>query len=144
MRGKDIVMLTASVVLAAALLWQLADRGGPYFNHPVTIVEHVARQKHDTRDALLLLPRVRPLLPRNATVTCFHPRDGKWQYDAASFHAAIGQLPQQFVLPPFSAAENIPKETMVRYVVALETPFTNPSYRLVKEFPDGRLYEVVR
>ena len=138
------VMLVASVALVVALVLVLGARGGPYFNHPVTVVEHVARQKHDTRDALLLLPRVRPLLPRGATVACFHPVNGKWQYDAASFHAAIGQLPQQFVLPAFSAAEGIPKETMVRYVVALDTPFTNPSYRLVQEFPDGRLYEVMR
>ena len=58
---------------AIAFVNRLYTRGGPYFARPVTIVDHVGPQKHETRDALILLPKVRPLLPRGAHVTCFEP-----------------------------------------------------------------------
>lgn len=141
---RQTVILLSAILLLAALVVLLVRRGGPYFVRPATIVDHVAPQKHDTRDALLVLPRVRPLLPRGATVTCFHPRNGKWQSDMGSFHAAIAELPHQFVIPPFSAAEDIPKKTLVEYVIALGEPLTHPSYRVIAEFPEGRLYQVMR
>jgi hypothetical protein len=87
---------------------------------------------------------VRPLLPVGAQVTCFHPVDGKWTYDIAAFHTAAALLPQQKVLPPFSAAENLPKDSYVEYVIALEGWFTNPAYRSIADFPEGRLYQVQR
>jgi hypothetical protein len=134
-----------SILLLAFFAYILYDRGGPYFDRPATIVEHVLREKHDTRDALLLLEDVRPLLPRGAQVACFSPdKEGKFRNDTAAFHAAVAALPRQFVLPPFSAAEGIPKNTLVEYVVAVDNPFTHPDYKLEAEYPTGRLYKVVR
>ena len=132
-------------IILLAFAWVLFDRGGPYFDKPATVVEHVYRKKHDMRDALLALDDIRPLLPRGAQVACFSPdKEGKFRNDTASFHAAVAALPNQFVLPPFSAAEGIPKNTMVEYVIAVDNPFTHPDYHLEAEYPTGRLYKVVR
>jgi hypothetical protein len=134
-----------SVLLLLAFVYVLYARGGPYFDRPATVVEHVYPKKHDTRDALLLLEDIRPLLPRGAQVACFSPdAEGKFRNDTASFHAAVAALPYQMVLPPFSAAEGIPKNTLAEYVVAVDNPFTHPDYRLEAEYPTGRLYKVVR
>lgn len=141
---KNRVAIAACVVLLGALIFILYDRGGPYFELPETVVDHVFRQTHDLRDPLLVLPLVRPLLPWDAKVACFRPLNGKWQYDTASFHAAVAVLPHQQVLPAYAAGEDVPKENLADYVVAIDGPFTHPAYRLEAEFPTGKLYKVVR
>jgi hypothetical protein len=134
----------ATLVLLAAFLHRLYTRGGPYFQRPVTIVDHVGPVQHETRDALVLLPRLRPLLPRGAEVTCFRPVEGQERYDMPNYFAAVGQLPQQTVLPPFVAGLTVPREQLNEYVIAVGEPFTHPAYRVIAEFPEGRLYKVVR
>jgi len=51
---------------------RLYTRGGPYFTRPETIVDHVGLTAR-TRDALVLLPKVRRLLPRGARGHVFEP-----------------------------------------------------------------------
>ena len=126
------VLTILALLLTAALIGRLYTRGGPYFERPETIVDHVGRGRHATRDALVLLPKVRPLLPRGAQVTCFRPVDGgRPREDSDNFLAAVGQLPEQSVLPPFARAE---------YVVAVREPFVESGYTQIAEFPEGRLY----
>lgn len=141
---KDRVTTAASFILLLALIQVLYMRGGPFFRPPATIFDHVFVETHEARDAMLVLPRVRPMLPRGAKVTCFRPANGKWQWDVPDFHAAITELPQQVVWPPFSASEDIPKANLVDYVIAIDAPFTHPAYRLEADVPPGRLYKVVR
>lgn len=141
---RDRVSIIASVIVLVALIQLLYTRGGPYFDRPATVVDHVFVEKHEARDALLVLPHARKLLPRGAKVACFRTLNGKWQWDVPSFHAAITELPQQTVLPAFSAADDVPKPNLVEYVIAIDGPFTHPSYRLEADFPPGRLYKVVR
>ena len=143
-RTERAVIVTASVLLLIAFVNILEQRGGPYFDRPATVVEHVSREKRNPRDALLLVPRVRPLLPDGAKVTCFKPLNGKWTLDIDSFHAAVALLPRQLVVPPFTAAEDIPKQDLAEYVIAVDDPLTNPFYRVIAEFPEGRLYKVQR
>ena len=139
------VTIAACALLLIALLNVLYERGGPYRHRPATIVEHVFRDKHDARDALLALPLIRPLLPRGAKVACFRPDgNGKWQWDVPVFHTAIGALPHQVVVAPFAAGDDIPRANMADYVIAVDGAFTNPAYRLVAEFPTARLYQVMR
>lgn len=140
---KSIVAVSL-FLLFIAFIRRLETRGGPYFELPATIVDHVGPGRHENRDALMLLPRVRPLIPRGATVTCFRPVNGRQQYDSTNFLAAVGQLPAQTVLPPFAASLDTPRTSLVDYVVAIREPFIHPAYRLVAEFPEGRLYEVTR
>ncbi|SRR5260221_9713066 len=144
-RVEEIVIATGALLLTAALLVRLVTRGGPYFELPDTIVDHVSRQKHETRDALVLLPKVEPLIPRGAMVTCFHPdNSGQAQYDAPNYFAAVGALPRHIVLPPFTAGPTVPRAELIDYVIAIETPFEHPNYHVVAAFPQGRLYKVDR
>jgi len=128
-RGEKAIVAGATLILLLACIARLYTRGGPYFERPFTIVDHVGPGKHETRDALLLLPKVRPLLPRGARVTCFEPGNRDTMPD---FLTAVGQLPQQTVVSP--------NGDLPQYVIAVRRPFTNTSYRVVAEFPEGRLY----
>lgn len=143
---EKIIVGAASLILLMAFVHRLYTRGGPYFAPAKTIVDHVGPGKHETRDALVLLPRVRPLIPRGAEVTCFRPLpNGESDpNDMADYMTAVGQLPHQSVLPPFTAMNDVRRESLVEYVVAIWRPFTNPAYRVVAEFPEGRLYRVER
>jgi hypothetical protein len=144
-RVERAVVIALALLLVAALVRRLYTRGGPYFERPQTIVDHVGPTKHETRDALVLLPKVRPLLPRGAEVTCFRPVDG-WapEGDTENFFAAVGQLPYQNVVPPFTAMQTTPLPNLAEYVVAVREPFTHADYKEIAAFPEGRLYRVQR
>ena len=145
MTAEARISFATCALLLIAFVAVLYDRGGPYFQSPPTIVEHVFRDRHETRDALLALPLIRPLLPRGAVVACFRPDGrGKWQCDVPVFHTAIALLPHQTVVAPFAASDDIPRATMAEYVIAIDRPFTNPAYKLEAEFATGRLYKVMR
>jgi hypothetical protein len=143
-RIEKAILGLATLILLIAFIHRLYTRGGPYFQLPETIVDHVGPNQHETRDALMVLPRIRPLLPRGAQVTCFRPINGDQNYDVPNYFAAVGQLPDQIVQPPFFAAQDVPTTSLIEYVIAIRTPFTHPAYHLVAEFPEGRLYKVTR
>ena len=146
-RSERAVLTVLALLLVAALAGRLYTRGGPYFERPVTLVDHVGPRKHEVRDALVLLPKVRPLLPRNAEVTCFRPIPPYgWapEEDTANFFAAVGQLPYQNVVPPFTAIQGVPRPNLVEWVIAVRDPFTHADYKEVAAFPEGRLYRVQR
>ncbi len=144
-RIEKTIVVVLALLLTAALVDRLYTRGGPYLERPLTIMDHVGAARHETRDALVLLPKVRPLLPRDADVTCFRPVNGAApESDMVNFFAAVGQLPYQKVLPPFTALVTTPLPNLVPYVVAVRDPFTDPRYKAIAEYPEGRLYKVQR
>jgi hypothetical protein len=130
--------------LTAAHLHRLYTRGGPYFQRPATVVDHVGPTKHETRDALLALPEIARILPRDANVTVFRPQDGHEQFDAPNYLTAVALMPKQFVLPPFTAGLLVPRNQLIEYVVAIDGPFTHPAYKPVAGFPNAVLYQVQR
>jgi len=144
-RIESVIVYLCTALLIAAFVMRLVTRGGPYFARPQTIVDHVGPGKHETRDALVLLPKVEKLIPRGAEVTCFRPIEGTANADdTANFYTAVGQLPRQQVQPPFTAMLTVPTGSLVEYVVAVGGPFDHPAYRVIAEFPEGRLYKVER
>lgn len=142
-RAEQIAILLGALLLLAAFLVRLGTRGGPYFERPQTIVDHVGPDKHETRDTLILLPKVAPLIPRSAIVTCFRPYWGQMQNDIPNYFAAVGGLPKHTVWPPFAASLTTPRQELADYVIAVDAnqPFTHPYYHLVATFPEGRLYQ---
>lgn len=138
------ILTGATLLMIAVFSQRLYTRGGPYFARPATIVDRVGPTPYEIESTLRLLPKVRPLLPRNATVACFRPIHGEQTYQMDNFFAAVGQLPYQKVIPSFAAAADVPVENLVQYVVAVKDPFTHPRYALVATFPEGRLYQVQR
>ena len=143
-RAERVVVYAASLLMIAVLAQRLYTRGGPYFDRPVTIVDRVGPERYDIEPTLRLLPRVRAMLPRNATVACFRPVHGTQAYQMDHFFAAVWQLPYQKVIPSFAAATDVPTQNLVEYVVAIGEPFAHPSYDLVATFAEGRLYKVRR
>lgn len=143
-RLETAVLVTAVVVLGAATLRSYVERRPPWFEVPATFVEHVDRREHATRDAVLLLPKVEKFLPRGAEVTCFRPVAGAAADDSADFLTAVGMLPHQNVLPPFTANTALPKDQLIEYVIAVRDPFLHPYYVPVVSFPEGTLYRVWR
>jgi hypothetical protein len=131
--SEKAIVAAATLILLLAFVHRLYTRGGPYFEAPLTIVDHVGPRKHETRDALVMLPKVRSLLARGARVTCLQPGNPDKMPD---FFTAVGQLPQQKVVSPDG---DLPE-----YVIAIGPPFEHPSYREIAAFPpEGRLYKVV-
>jgi hypothetical protein len=49
------------------------------------------------------------------------------------FFAAVGQLPQQIVVSP--------NGDLPEYVIAIRKPLADSAYRVIAEFPEGRLYK---
>ena len=144
-RLERAVLTVLALLLVAALAGRLYTRGGPYFERPRTIVDHIGPVAHDPRDALVLLPKVRPLLPRGVEVTCFRPVNGAAPAeDSENFLAAVGQLPYHIVDPSFTAMADVPRANLVEYVVAVRDPFTHRDYKEIAAFPEGRLYKVQR
>jgi hypothetical protein len=136
-----IVAYGGALLLSIALLSVYSARGGPYFERPRTIVDHVEASEHPSRDELILIPQVEPLLPRGAEVTCFRPKNGQAWNDHDSYLIAVGLLPHQFVLPPFTAASDLRGEQVTEYVIAIGAPFEHPSYTPVAGFTNGWLYK---
>lgn len=143
-RMQKAVVYTAVLLLGVALLVRLHSRGGPYFERPQTIVDHVGSGLHETRHALLLLPKAAEVIPRGAHATCFRPIEGVQQYDMPDFFTAVGILEHQWIQPPFTASLDVPREHLVEYVVAVREPFTHPYYKPIAGFPEGWVYKVER
>jgi len=138
---QPIVAYGGALLLSVATIDRYIARGGPFFERPRTIVDHVAPRQHATRDALILIPQIEPLLPRGSEVTCFRPRNGHAWDDTDTYLTAVGLLPHQFVLPPFTAASELRGEQVTEYVIAVGAPFEHPSYAPVAGFPNGWLYK---
>ena len=139
---RESVVWAAVLLANAAAVYLLADRGGPYFAAPSTVVDHVARFEHETRPALKLVPQVARLIPKDATVTAFRPKNGRAQDDHASYLTAVGLLPYHRVVPPFTAYHETSPRDLAQYVIAIGEPFDHPHYDVIARFPEGWLYRV--
>ena len=137
---QEIVVTVATLLACAAVARHLADRGGPYFARPATVVDHVSRSEHETRGALKLLPQVARLIPKDAEVSVFRTKNGRAQDDHASYLTAVGLLPYHHVLPPFTAYHETAPKDLTQYVVAIGEPFSHPHYEVIAGFPEGWLY----
>ncbi|HEX9161971.1 MAG TPA: hypothetical protein VF980_09730 [Thermoanaerobaculia bacterium] len=135
------VALCGALLLCVALIFVLRERRGPYFARPLTVMDHAGVREHETREALLLIPQVEPLLPRGAEVTCFRPRKGQAWNDDGVYLTAVGLLPHQSVLPPWTAGANLRGQQVTQYVIAVGAPLDHPSYAAVAQFPQGWLYK---
>lgn len=141
---RRVAIFVATALLIVALVHRLRTRGAPLLAIPSTPVEFASPGDPTMHHVILVLEEASRHLPRGATVTCFVPKEGRQQHDATSFLTAVGMLPYQKVLPPFTAGDGLPREQLVEYVVAIYEPFTHSDYREIASFPHGRLYRVQR
>jgi hypothetical protein len=132
-----VVYLTAAV-LTLLLVRLLHARGGPYWERPETILDHVGTDTHHSRDAIRLIRRAEMFVPTGTSLTVLVPAQAP-HYDYTHHLLASGLLPHHEVRHPSLAAH----ETRLwpDYLIAIESPLVHPGYRLVMEWPEGRLYQ---
>jgi hypothetical protein len=136
-RARAIVTWAAAALFAVALVHRFAILGGPYFDFPRTVQDHVAPVPFASRDVILLSERAAEIIPRGATVTALQPSLAP-DYDVTHWLAAFGMMPRHRVVPP-----ELTGAAMPQYVLAVREPFSNPRYRLITELPEGRIYELM-
>ena len=129
---RTVIISATAAILGVALMREYHRRGGPYFEIPATIEDHIWVGENLTRETILLCRRAAPLLPRGAEVTIMRPSQ-RPNYDATIYLTGVGLLPHQRVFVP-------DPDSRRQYVLALREPLDWNGYRLVAEFPEGRLY----
>jgi hypothetical protein len=136
---RVVVIGCCALVLTLLLVRDLVRLGGPYFEIPETIYDRVPGAPHLSRQAIVMTRHAEPLMPRGASLTVIAPAEGK-NFDATHYMTADGHLPHHRVLHP-SLEEGYPWPD---FVIALGSPLEHRGYRLVREFPEGRLYAAIR
>ncbi len=129
-----------ALLLCALVLQRYRAAGGPYFRWPATVLAHVYLGRHPQQHELEVVPKLEPLIPRGAQVTCFHPRDGQAWNDDSTYFTAIGLLPRNEVLPPVTAMAALQKSQLVEWVIAIDAPFTDSRYLEIATTEHGWLY----
>jgi hypothetical protein len=117
-----------AAILGVSLVITLVNRGGPYFSPPETAYDHTSRERHPTRDDILVCRRVAPLIPRGSAVTIIRPAD---KDTTTHLDTAVGLLPYQRIVAPSKDPE---------YVITIRESIDDPRYGLVQSFPEGNLY----
>lgn len=128
-----------AMLLTLLLVRHLVRLGGPYFAIPETIYDRVPGAPHLSRQAIVMSRHAEPLMPRGSSLTVIAPALGE-NIDVTHYMTASGQLPHHRVLHP-TLAEGDPWPD---FVIALGAPLHHRGYRLVREFPEGRLYAAIR
>ncbi|HYI11075.1 MAG TPA: hypothetical protein VEK57_18605 [Thermoanaerobaculia bacterium] len=134
------VAIVATILLLVALVRHFHWLGGPYFELPKTVQDHVWPVPFASRDAILLSKRAAELLPRGATVTAFQPSTAP-NIDVTHFLSAAGMMPHHRVLPPILDGKT---GELPRYVLSVREELSHPSYALHSSWPEGHIYEVRR
>jgi len=136
---RSITIYCSALVLTLLLVRHLRGLGGPYFEIPETIYDRVPGAPHLSRQAIVMSRHAAPLMPRGSSLTVIAPALGE-HFDVTHYMTADAQLPYHRVLHP-ALAEG---EKWPDFVIALGSPLHHRGYRLVREFPEGRLYAAIR
>ena len=131
---RRVLICAAAVVFLGATVRRFHWLGGPYFEFPDTIQDHVWPARFPSADAIVLCRRAEPLLPRGAKVTVLKPAEAP-NYDQTHWLTGLGMLPRQHLVP-----QKI-EETQPEYVIAIHDEFPNAGYEKVATFPEGFLYK---
>lgn len=131
---RRVIICAAAIVFAAALIYRFYSLGGPYFELPDTVQDHVSVVRWPSADAIVLAGNAAKILPRGVSVTILQPSAAP-NFDVTHYLTGVGLMPHQRVVKP-------DLDTRPDYVLALREPFDHPAYRLVREVEGGRIYQV--
>ena len=134
MTKKHTIIYIAAAIFSAALVHHFHALGGPYFETPQTIQDHVAKKPFPSRDAIVMCRRAALVIPRGATVTVILPSEAP-NHDPTLAYTAVGLMPHhKIVLPKL-------EELKPQYVITVREPLNDPAYKLLTEYPEGNLYQ---
>ena len=137
-RRRAFVIYAVSILFASALVHHYYRLGGPYFEIPPTVQDHVWPTPFPSRDVILLSRRAADILPRGSTVTAVHPPQAP-DHDVTLSLTAGGMMPHHRVVPATFMADPALRP---RYVLAVRQELADPAYVLHTKIPDGWIYEV--
>ena len=136
-RTARAVVYVSSAAMMLLLVERLHWRGGPYWEVPETVFDHVDRGELPlSRQAIVMCEHVAPLLPRGASITVVAPALAP-NWDATHYLTASGLLPHQYVRHPMFGEG----EPRADFVITLGRPLDHYGYRLVRQWPEGWLYQ---
>jgi hypothetical protein len=141
---RSIIIYCSALFLTLLLIRHLYGLGGPFFEIPETIYDRVPGAPYLSRQAIVMSRHAAPFMPRGSSLTVIAPALGNdfavENIDVTLYMTADAQLPYHRVLHP-TLAEG---EAWPDFVIALGSPLHHRGYRLVREFPEGRLYAAIR
>jgi hypothetical protein len=140
-RARSIIVYAAALLFAVALVHRFIRLGGPYFEFPKTVQDHVAPVPYPSRDMILLAGRATRIIPRGATVTAIEPSQAP-DYDPTLYLTAAGMMPRHRVIAPLLTPGD--HAALPDYVLAVRLPLSHPAYHLFRTLPEGRIYEATR
>lgn len=117
-------------LLFALLVVEIARRGPLTLRRPATVLSNGVPVQRTTQPYLVFLDEVRRRLPRGATVAVVHAESPS----PMPYLIAIGQLPDQTVLPPEAIGTDRPE-----WVAAFGRAFSESGFRPVGTFSGGTL-----
>lgn len=85
------LIVAACVLLAAATVVRLKRGGGPYFQRPATVVDHLGPREHEVHREILVLQRAAKTIPRCSRVSVIPD-------DTPHYLTAIAILPDQIIV----------------------------------------------
>src|SRR5207302_6990488 len=127
--ARSLLIWASAAIFAASLVRVYHARGGPYFEFPKTVQDHVAPTFYPSRDMILLSQAAAEIVPRGATVTAIRPAEAP-DYDITLYLTAGGVIPRHRVVPPTLVAADRPP-----VVLAVRGPLSNPHSRPLPELP---------
>ena len=130
---RRLIIYAATIAFAAATIHRFHWLGGPYFEFPETIQDHVWPARFPSRDAIVLSRRAEPLIPRGAKVTILKPAEAP-NYDQTHWLTGLGMLPRHHLVP-----QKI-DETRPDYVITIHEELAHEQYERIAQFPEGFLY----
>lgn len=136
---RALVIYSCAACMTFLIVREFHARGGPYFEIPRTIFDHVLSDMPLSRQAIIVARYAEPLMPDGATLTVVAPELAP-QYDPTHYLATTGFLPRHKVRHP-TLAEG---EPWPDFVIALGAPLEHRGYELLREYPEGRLYAARR
>lgn len=119
-----------ALALAGVSVVLLVRRGPLSLDAPRTIYSNAHPAQRGSEPLLLLLKDARAVLPSSATVVVLpaNPADANSVY-----LIAVGQLPEQHVLPPGSMGS-------AEFLLFHGTGEAPPGFRRIRDFPSGSLF----
>jgi len=85
------LVVAACVLLAGATIVRLKRGGGPYFERPATIVDHLGPREHEVHREIVALQKAAKTIPLGAHVSVIPD-------DTPHYLTAIAMLPDQVVV----------------------------------------------
>lgn len=122
-------------------IWEIQRSGPLQISMPPTILSYSAPGNRGLAPYLVFLARIRQSLPPQSTVIV-ETAAGYGSFPSSDYLIAVGQLPDQRVLPPPEHKIQLGIPAGIQFIATYHVNISSPRLRLVADLPNGQLYKV--